>query len=66
MQFNYRSKTLVVIDGDVYVYKPGKCKFGQRFISFQEKIFFLVNQKFAKRQNCLELVIVQISKLILF
>ena len=41
IQNNYRSKYLVVIDGDVYVYKYEKSKFDQPFLSFQPKhIFF--------------------------
>ena len=40
-QFNYRSRFLVVIDGDVYVYKYETYKFDQPFLSFQPKnIFF--------------------------
>ena len=27
MQYNYRDKSLVVINGDVYAYKYEKCKF---------------------------------------
>ena len=41
MQYNYRSKFLVVIDGDVFVYKSEKCKFDQPFISFQAKNIFI-------------------------
>ena len=37
LQYKYRSKNLVVIDGDVYVNKHGKCKFDHSFTSFQAK-----------------------------
>ena len=37
MQYNYRSKYLVVVDGDVYVYKYEKRKFDQSFLSFKPK-----------------------------
>ena len=37
MQHNYRNRYLVVIDGDVYVYKYEKCKFAQPFLSFKQK-----------------------------
>ena len=37
MQYNYQSTYLVVIDGDVYVYKNEKCKFDQPFLSLQPK-----------------------------
>ena len=33
MQYNYRSGYLVVIDGDVYVYKYGQCRVDQPFVS---------------------------------
>ena len=45
MQFNYRNRYLVVIDGDVCVCKYEKCKFDQSFISFQPKHILLANQK---------------------
>ena len=32
MQYNYRTRYLVVIDGDVYVYKYGKYKFDPPFL----------------------------------
>ena len=48
MQYKYRSRYLVVIDGDVYVYKYEKGKFGQPFLSFGPKIFLLANEKFVK------------------
>ena len=41
MQYNYRPKNLVVIDGDLYVYKYEKCKFDQPFIFFQIKHIFI-------------------------
>ena len=37
MQHNYRNKYLVVIDGDVYVYKNHKYKFEPPFLSFKPK-----------------------------
>ena len=41
MQHNYRNKYLVVIDGDVYVYKYDKQKFHPPFLSFKPKqVFF--------------------------
>ena len=46
MIHNYRSRDLVVIDGDVYVYKYEKCEFDQTFISFQAKYIFIGKSKF--------------------
>ena len=42
MQYNYRSKYLVVINKNTYVsvYKFEKCKFDQPFLSFQAKNIF--------------------------
>ena len=48
IQHNYQSKYLVIIDGDVYVYKYEKCKFDQPFLSFQPKHLFI-----GKSKNCL-------------
>ena len=45
MQYNYRSKYLVIIDGDVYVYKYEKCKFDQPFLSFKPKHIFIGKSK---------------------
>ena len=45
MQYNYRSKCLVVIDGNVYVYNYGKRKFDKTFVSFQPKQIFIVKSK---------------------
>ena len=45
IQYNYESKCLVVIDGDVYVYKYEKCKFDQPFLSFQPKHIFIGKSK---------------------
>ena len=45
MQYNNRSRYLVVIDGDVCVYKHKKCKFDQPFLSFQAKHTFIVKSK---------------------
>ena len=47
IQYNYQSKNLVVIDGDVYVYKYEKCKFDQPFPSFKPKHIF-----FGKSEHC--------------
>ena len=47
-QFNYRSRYLVVVDGDINVYKYETYKFDQPFLIFQPKFFLLVNQKFVK------------------
>ena len=46
MQHSYRSKYLVVVAGDVFVYKSEKCKFDQPFLSFKPIQIFcqLVNQ----------------------
>ena len=41
MQFNYRNRNLVVINGDVYIYKNGKSKFEQPFFSFQAEHIFI-------------------------
>ena len=45
MQYNYRSKYLVITDGDVYVYKYEKCKFDQPFLSFKPKNIFIGKPK---------------------
>ena len=45
MQYNYRNKILVVIDGNVYVYKYEKCKFEQPFLSFKPKHIFIGKSK---------------------
>ena len=46
IQYNYRSIYLVVLDGDVYVYRYEKCKFDQPLLSFQAKYNFIGKQKF--------------------
>ena len=48
IQYNYRFKYLVVIDGDVYVYKYEKCKFDQPFLSFQPKHIFIGPSKLCR------------------
>ena len=45
MQYIYRSKHLVVIDGGVYVYKNSICKFDQPFVSFHPKHIFIGKSK---------------------
>ena len=46
LQYNYRNRYLVVIiDGNVYVYKYDKCKFDQPFFSFQAKNVFIGKSK---------------------
>ena len=45
IQYNYRSKYLVVIDGDVYVYKYEKCNFDQPILSFKPKHIFVGKSK---------------------
>ena len=45
MQYNYRNNFLVIMDGDVYVYNYDNCKFDPPFLSFQAKMFLLVNRK---------------------
>ena len=45
MQDNYRSKYLVVIDGDVYVYKYENCKSDQLILSFKPKHVFIGKSK---------------------
>ena len=45
MHYNYQSNYLVIIDGDVYVYKYEKCKFDRPFLSFQPKHIFIVKSK---------------------
>ena len=47
IQHNYQSKYLAVINENTHVsvYKYEICKFDQPFLSFQAKIFLLVNQK---------------------
>ena len=46
IQYNYQSKYLVIIDGNVYVYKYEKYKFDQPFPFLNQNIFLLVDQKF--------------------
>ena len=48
MQHNYRSKYLVVIDGDVYVYKDENCKLVNHSSLFKQKMILLVNRMFVK------------------
>ena len=45
MIHNYCSTYLVVIDGDVQVYKQEKCKVHQPFLSFQPKQIFIDKTK---------------------
>ena len=45
MQYHYRSKYLVVIDGNVHVYKYEKCKFDHPFFSFKPKHIFIGKSK---------------------
>ena len=45
IQYNYRPKYLVIIDGDVYVYKYEKCKFDEPFLSFKPKHIFIGKSK---------------------
>ena len=45
IQHNYQSKYLVIIDGDVYVYKYENCKFDQPFLSFKPKHIFIGKSK---------------------
>ena len=40
MQYNYGSRYLVVKEDDVYVYKYGKCRIDQIFLSFRAKKIF--------------------------
>ena len=49
MQYNHRSRYLVVIDTDVNVYIYEKCKFDQPFLSFQPKHFFIGKSKVCKK-----------------
>ena len=48
MQYMYRNRYLVVINGDVSVYKLEKCKFEQPFLSFQTKHIFIGKSKFCE------------------
>ena len=45
IQFNYQSKYLVIIDGNVYLYKYENCKFDQPFLSFEPKHIFIGKSK---------------------
>ena len=45
IQYNYQSEYLVIIDGNVYVYKYEKCKFDQPFLSFKPKHIFFGKSK---------------------
>ena len=45
MQYNYQSKYLVIINGDVYLYKYEKCKFDEPFLSFKPKHIFIGKSK---------------------
>ena len=45
IQHNYGSKYLVLVDGDVFVYKYEKNEFDKRFLSFKPKYFFIGKSK---------------------
>ena len=45
IQYIYRSRYLVVIDGDVYVYIYEKNKIDKPFLSFQAKFIFVGESK---------------------
>ena len=45
IQYNYQSKYLVIIDGNLYVYKYEKCKFDRPFLSFKPKHIFIGKSK---------------------
>ena len=45
MQHNYRNRDLVVIDGDVYVYKYDRYKFDPPILSFEPKHIFIGKPK---------------------
>ena len=45
MQYKYRNKSLVLIDGKVYVYKDERTKIDQPFLSFRAKKILLVSHK---------------------
>ena len=44
-QYNHRNRYLVIIDGDVYVYKNEKYKFDAPFLSFKTKHIFIGKSK---------------------
>ena len=48
IQYNYRSRNLVVIDADMYVYKYEKNKSDQPFLSFQVKHIFIGKSRVCK------------------
>ena len=41
MQNNYRNRYVVVMEGDVYVYKQENCKFDQPSSFFKQKHVFI-------------------------
>ena len=45
LQYNYRKKYLVVIDGNVYVYKYVRFIFDKPFLSFKPKHVFIGKSK---------------------
>ena len=45
IQNKYQSNYLVIIDGNVYVYKYEKCKFDQPFLSLKPKHIFIGKSK---------------------
>ena len=45
MHIKYRSEYLVVVDGDVYVYKNENYKFDKPFLSFKPKHIFIGSSK---------------------
>ena len=57
LQYKYRNKYLVVIDGNVYVYKYERCKFDQPFLSFQAKNVFIGEPYVYEKQSFLGLKI---------
>ena len=51
MQYNYGNRYLVVIDGDVYVYKYNRYKFDSPFLCFKPKHVFIGKSKVCEMTN---------------
>ena len=52
IQYDYQSKFLVIIDGNVYVYKYEKCKFDQPFPPLKPKHIFIGKSKVCPMTQC--------------
>ena len=67
MRYNYLNRYLVVIDGDVNVYKYDNYKFDPLFLSFKPKHIFIGKSKVCDKTEFLGLLMmILISRVLLF